>query len=166
MLGGMGRRLAAWVIDVAIVVILIFGGSILLRAIFGPAVRFVSDSVTVEPQRVVLNALVGTGLSGGYFVLSWVVGGASLGQRMLGLRVRDEESDVRLTPGRAIARWIALFPPLGAVAALTPRLPGLGMILWGSLPLWYTILALSTARSSTSQGWHDRLARSIVVKAG
>ncbi len=166
MTGGISRRLGAWVIDVAIVVTLVFAGSILMHAVFGPAVRFSSGAATVDAGRVALNALVGTSLSGAYFVLAWVIAGASAGQLLLGLRVRNEADGSRLTPGRAIVRWILLFPPLGAIAALTPGLPGLGAALWASLPLWYTLLFLTTVRSVKRQGWHDRMARSVVVKAG
>jgi uncharacterized RDD family membrane protein YckC len=161
----MWRRVAAWVIDVAIVLALVFVGSLLVGAILGPVVRFSSGSMSVDPDRVVVNALVAAVLSGTYNVVAWVTVGASLGQLLLGLRVRDEAGDARLTPGRAIARWLLLFPPFGAVAALTPGLPALGAVLWASLPLWYTALFLTTAVSKTNQGWHDRLARSVVVRA-
>ncbi|MGH2770190.1 MAG: RDD family protein, partial [Actinomycetota bacterium] len=147
------RRLAAWVIDVAIVVTLVFAGSVLVRASVGPAVRFSSDSAAVDASRVALNALVGTGLSGTYFVGSWVALGASLGQLALGLAVRNEANGAKLALGRAIARWILLFPPLGTLGALTPDLPGIGAFLWASLLPWYAALFLTTAASAKKQGW-------------
>lgn len=163
-----GRRLAAWVIDTVVVIALIFIGASAVAAVFGPAVRFPADatafgaSMTVDGDRVLLNALVSTSLSGTYFVIPWVVLGASFGQLLVKIQVRDETSRQTLAPGRAIARWILLLPPFGTIAALTAGTPSLGTLMWGSALLWYFILLFTTRRSATKQGLHDRIAHSVV----
>lgn len=162
----MSRRLAAWVIDVVGVVALIMIGASVAAAVFGPTVRFRPDtatpatSVTVEEGRAVLNALVTASLSAAYFVIPWVVLSASPGQLLLRIQVRGETDGGTLTPRRAIARWILLFPQ--TAAALTVGAPSLAALVWGSALVWYLILALTTARSASKQGLHDRIVRSVV----
>jgi hypothetical protein len=159
--------LGAWIIDTVVVIALIFIGASVVAAVFGPTVRFPSAATavsasTVDADRVLLNALVSTSLSAMYFVVPWVVFGASFGQLLAGMQICDETSGQTLPPGRAIARWILLLPPFGTIAALTAGMPGLGMLMWGSAPLWYLVLLITTSRSATKQGLHDRIARSVV----
>lgn len=157
------RRLAAWVIDVVGVVALIMIGVSVAAAVFGPTVRVrpgTTPPVTVGEGRVALNALVSASLSAAYFVIPWVALGASPGQLLLRMQVRGETDGGTLTPRRAIARWILLFPQ--TAAALTVGAPSLAALVWGSALVWYLILALTTARSASKQGLHDRIVRSVV----
>jgi len=162
------RRLAAWVIDVVVLTALIFAGASALAALLGPTIRFspeaatLASTVTVDTSRVALSALVSTSLSGAYFVIPWVVLGASPGQLLLNIQVHGEAGGGALPPGRAIARWVLLLPPFGAVAALAVGAPSLSGLVWGSAPAWYLILLLTTVRSPMRQGLHDRIARSTV----
>lgn len=163
------RRSLAWIIDVIAVTVLIFVGVSVLDEVFGPAARFhpeaatLSDVVAPDLGKVVLDALFATALSAGYFVLPWAVLGGSPGQLALRMRVRDATGG-SLTVGRALARWILLFPPFATISALTTDVPRLGWLIWGSAPVWYLVLLLTTARSDAKQGLHDRLARSVVRK--
>ena len=63
---------------------------------------------------------------------------------------------------RAIARWILLFPPFATVSALTAGMPVFGAVVWSAAVAWYLILLLTTARSATRQGLHDRVAATVV----
>lgn len=168
---GILRRFAAWVIDTFSVTVLIFVAVGGVGRIVGPTVRFqpeaatLPDTVAVDTSMVVVNALVATGLSAAYFVVPWTVLGGSLGQFALRLRVRPDTGGKTLPVGRAIARWILLFPPVATVSALATGVPLLGWLLWGGAAVWYVVLFLTTAASTTKQGLHDRLARSVVRKS-
>jgi RDD family len=164
------RRSLAWIIDVIAVTVLIFVGVSVVDEVFGPAARFHPEAATlpdvVAPDlgKVVLDALFATALSAGYFVLPWAVLGGSPGQLALRMRVRGDTGGRSLTVGRALARWILLFPPFATISALTTDVPRLGWLIWGSAPVWYLVRLLTTARSDTRQGLHDRLAGSVVRK--
>jgi hypothetical protein len=164
-------RFAAWVIDTFSLTVLIFVAVSGVGEIVGPTVRFqpeaatLPDTVAVATSMVVVNALVATGLSAAYFVVPWTVLGGSLGQFALRLRVRPDTGGKTLPVGRAIARWILLFPPVATVSALATGVPLLGWLLWGGAAVWYVVLFLTTAASATKQGLHDRLARSVVCKS-
>jgi hypothetical protein len=112
--------------------------------------------------RIALDALLATGLSAAYFVLSWALLDGSPGQLALRMRVRDREGGDTLSMGRALARWILLFPPFATASALTAGMPRLGVLIWASAVVWYLILLLTAARSEMKQGLHDRIAASVV----
>jgi hypothetical protein len=164
------RRSLAWILDVALVTVLIFVGVAIVDAVFGSTVRTHRDAVALEDVlaadtgRVVLNALLAAGLSVGYFVFPWAVLGGSPAQLALRMRVRGSTDGEPLPIGRALARWILLFPPFATVSALAAGMPLVGAFVWGAAVIWYVVLLLTTARSDTNQGLHDRIARSVVNK--
>lgn len=169
-LASVSRRSLAWIIDVVAVTVVVFVGVSVVDEAVGPAVGFhpeaarLADVVDADLGRLVLDAVLATALSAGYFVFPWAVLGGSLGQLALRLRVRGDTGGESLTVGRALARWILLFPPFATISALTTDVPRLGWLIWGSAPVWYLVLLLTTARSDTKQGIHDRLAGSVVFK--
>jgi hypothetical protein len=167
---GVPRRFLAWLIDLVVVTALIFSAVSLVDVAVGPAVEIRPDAptlrgtVSISRAKLVVDAVVATGLSAAYFVLPWTLVGASLGQRALRIRVRRAGSDKTLPGGRATARWLLLFPPFATVSAFTTGVPLLGWFLWGGAAVWYAMLFLTTVGSVTRQGLHDRLARSVVSK--
>ena len=169
-LASVSRRSLAWILDVVLVTLLIFVAVSVVDAVFGPTVSFrpeaatLRDTVAVDKGLVVLTALVATGVSAGYFVVSWALLGGSPAQLALRMRVRGDAGGGALTLGRALARWILLFPPFATVSALTAGVPRVGWFVWGSALAWYLVLLLTAARSETNQGLHDRIARSVVRK--
>jgi hypothetical protein len=162
------RRSLAWIVDVVAVTVLIFVGVGILDAVFGPTVRThpeataLEDVMAADAGRVALNALLATGLSAGYFVVPWAFLGGSPAQLALRMRIRGRPNGEALPVGRALARWILLFPPFATISALTAGMPFLGAVVWGTAVVWYLVLLLTTARSDTKQGLHDRIARSVV----
>jgi len=115
--------------------------------------------------------LTGLPISLVYFVVSWSRFGSSLGQRLLGLRVRDEGSGGTLPYPRAIWRWIWLdgavwvLPPLARYAATAlggdAPLGGLAELPW----LAYVVfLLITTARDPRHQGFHDQRAGTLVTR--
>jgi uncharacterized RDD family membrane protein YckC len=164
------RRLLAWLIDVVLVTMLIFAAVAAVDAAFGPTVQIdpgaaaLEDVVAADAGRVALNALVATLLSACYFAVPWATLGGSPAQLALGIRVRGRASGETLPIGRALVRWILLFPPFATVSALTAGMPLLGAVVWGAAVVWYCVLLLTTALSDTNQGLHDRIARTVVRK--
>jgi hypothetical protein len=167
-LASVSRRSLAWIVDVVMVTVLIFVGVGIVEVVFGPTVRThpeataLEDVMAADAGRVVLNALLATGLSGAYFVVPWAFLGGSPAQLALRMRVRGRPDGEKLPVGRALARWILLFPPFATISALTAGMPLLGAVVWGIAVVWYLVLLLTTARSDTNQGLHDRMARSVV----
>lgn len=162
------RRSLAWVVDVILVTLLIFVAVSAMGAVLGPTVRVHPEAATLEDVvaadlgMVVLDAFLATGLSAAYFVIPWALLGGSPGQLALGIRVRDRGGGEGLPVGRALARWILLFPPFATVSALTAGLPTFGVLVWAAAVVWYLVLLLTTARSETRQGLHDRIAATVV----
>lgn len=165
---GTVRRVLAWLIDLFAVTALVFAAVSLIDAAVGPTVNIRPDAATlpgtvsVDRSRLVVDAVVATGLSAAYFVLPWTLVGASLGQLALRIRVRRAGIDTTLPVGRATARWLLLFPPVSTVAVFTTGVPLLGWFLWGGAAVWWAVLFLTTVGSVTRQGLHDRLVRSAV----
>jgi len=73
--------------------------------------------------------------------------GATLGKRLLKIRVADQYDGNPIGQGRAFLRWVLM----GAFWVLV-YIPGLLNLLW---PLW----------DPQKQAWHDKLANSVVVTA-
>jgi uncharacterized RDD family membrane protein YckC len=108
---------------------------------------------------IVSGVLVGVDFL--YFVGLWTSGlQATLGMRLLRLRVLGVQTAGPLSINDALLRWIALS---GAVGILT-LVPGLGGSIGLISLLWFLVLLLSTATNPLRQGLHDRWARSVVVQ--
>lgn len=96
-----------------------------------------------------------------YFVGLWTSGWhATLGMRLLSLRLLTAASATTLSFNDALLRWIALSGAV-AILALVPRVAGSLGLLSG---LWVIVLLVTTATNPLHQGLHDRWARSVVVQ--
>ena len=96
-----------------------------------------------------------------YFVGLWTSGlQATLGMRMLRLRVVAASSAATLSINDAVLRWLALS---GAVAILT-LVPGVSGFIGLLSLVWLVVLLGTTAMNPLHQGLHDRWARSVVVQ--
>ncbi len=96
-----------------------------------------------------------------YFIGFWTSPlHATLGMRLLRLRVLGAQTGGTLSLNDAVLRWIALS---GAISILT-LVPGLGSVIGLISLLWVLVLLISTATHPLRQGLHDRWARSVVVQ--
>ena len=77
-----------------------------------------------------------------YFVLMWGWQGQTLGQKAFGLRVVDADTGARISYARALLRYV------GVIIASIPFSLGL---------LW-------AAWDPRKQGWHDKIASTLVVR--
>jgi uncharacterized RDD family membrane protein YckC len=96
-----------------------------------------------------------------YFVGLWTSGfQATLGMRMLRLRILGANTASTLSLNDGLLRWLALS---GAVGILT-LVPGLSGFLGLLSLVWLVVLLGTTALNPLHQGLHDRWARSVVVQ--
>lgn len=147
---GFISRLLAFVLDIVIVSVgaLVFAALVsLFLNFFGLRPEQTAPDISVRNVLGILQNLIVV-LSGlavllfipGYFVLFWVLVGATPGMQILGLRVVRSNGQM-LSWSRAIVRYIGYF--LSAIILL------LGF-------LWVFI-------DGRRQGWHDKLADTLVV---
>jgi len=147
---GFVSRLTAFVLDIVIVTM----GSIVFAALqfvilnfFGFSARDLRLDAPTRPTLAVLELII-VALSGlavllfvpAYFVVAWVLVGATPGKRILGLKV-IRTGGQRLSWWRAIVRLVGYW--ISAVALF------LGF-------LWVLV-------DTRRQGWHDKLADTIVI---
>jgi len=165
------NRAIALLVDVILLTLVAFVGAAIVSLLAGPAVEFdtaaegVGDAVELNHGVATLDACLSLVLSAGYFALSWVRLNASPGQRLIGIRVAADGDRAGITAGQAMARWTALGAPFAVAAVLATALSLNGVAIFGiPLAAWYAVLLITTARSSTKQGLHDRLAGTIVAK--
>jgi uncharacterized RDD family membrane protein YckC len=85
--------------------------------------------------------------------------------RVLGMQVGNAYDGKTLTMDQAIRRAVALWGP-STVAQFFNGVSGIGAILGLLAFLWVLYLLYTTATSPTKQGFHDKFANSVVVKAG
>lgn len=135
---GVGRRLAARVIDGLLVTVIV---------VVAQAVTFFVDSIIGATVAMVLS-LVALAFALWNQVVRAGMKGASLGKTWLSLRVVDEKTREPIGIGRALARELVL----GLLAAIC-LLPAL-------------INLIVTAKDARRQGWHDKAAASLVVTPG
>lgn len=150
---GFVTRAVAFIIDfllvvmTQVVVLLIirlllqfFGLSTLAQALFYPDTAGVDSSVVVTATRWTILVIGSNLLFDAYMVIGWLLVDRTIGQAALGLRVR--RSDGRpLTIGPAIRRVI------GYYLSILPLFLGF---------LWVLV-------DDRRQGWHDKLADTVVI---
>jgi hypothetical protein len=154
-----GSRVIAWIID-AILLGLISGG---LSAVLGIGFLAFGGFDMFRPGRPLFSGLAGawfgwilviTAVSGVYFVGLWTRNGATIGQSLFGLEVRNAADGSRLGQDQAIRRWAFLTVPV------VSSLPGLGLL----FALYELFLLWTTAQDPQNRGFHDRQANTVVVR--
>jgi len=161
-------RAIAAVIDFFIIGVVGVIVSMIMTGILG------DNSVTlfgvVVPSAVKYPSLVSSlatvvvmlAVSGGYFIYMWSrMAGATVGQRVMKLSVRDASSGAVIGQQQAINRWLVLGAPF-ALSSIYGW--GIGFILSIVLLVYFLYLVYTTASSGTRQGFHDTFAKTIVAK--
>lgn len=110
-------------------------------------------------------------------VFLWRVYRASPGQMVLGLFTLQATRGTALSKRLSVVRWLlVLFPALIMTSAdaisyvgFYSIAPSVEQAVFSGMALlvpfvWYVILTISIVVNSQGRGWHDRLARSIVVR--
>lgn len=131
---GFWARVGATLIDTVLLIVVTVP---LLVAFYGWA-YFESERLVLGPADFVISWV----LPAVAVVLFWLSRQATPGKMAIGARVVDAATGKPMTPGQSVGRYVAYF------ASAIPL--GLGL-------LW-------VAFDSRKQGWHDKLAGTVVVR--
>jgi len=134
---GFGSRTLAYLIDALLLSFV--GGAfpyLVINTNYGPSTN-AGHQVTSSATGSVVVSLI-------YFVLFWSVfgGGRTLGMRLVGLKVVREQDMMPPGVATALVRWVGL---------------------WVSFAFCF-VGVIWVAFDSRHQGWHDKLARTLVVR--
>lgn len=150
-----GARFGARVFDV--VLLFVVDMAILLAAVDWAAF---SDEVQEETPDFT-GVFPGTGILlvlaaiwSLYNIIPVALWGRTLGKRVVGIKIVDARSGEAPGWGKAVARW--------AIAGLPAAIPFLMWIGW----LWWILCNVSLTWDRVHQGWHDKAARTLVIKPG
>ena len=142
---GFWARFLAFIVDsiwASIIVGLIVG------AIYGPQTLDVQTATVEELQRMMTDAVPQLGLQivlvGVAFVLFWMFRSATPGKMIVSAIIVDAETLKAPSTGQLIARYLSYY---------------LSIVLFGLGFLWI-------AFDPRKQGWHDKIAGTVVVKKG
>jgi uncharacterized RDD family membrane protein YckC len=160
---GFGPRLAATLVDAAIVLIAwfvaiwLFLEAVTLTGALDPTTLQSPslNTLTLTDQQYTLAMFAAAILfviRGAYLVYGWASMGATPGQQLLRLSVADVRAGGRLSVRRSAVRWIV------------SELPGLGLLLGPGILVWYLAVALSIGRNPERRGIHDIAAGSVMVR--
>jgi uncharacterized RDD family membrane protein YckC len=167
------NRLIAFVLDVILLAVVglllalviggLFGGMTVGGSTVGGSLDEAGGGLNVAAFLVVGVAQLAIGF--GYFGYSWVMLRGTAGMKMLRLQLGDQADGHAISWNQALVRWILLGIPatLLTFAIYEPSLLGLVLSLAGFT--WLVVLLYTTAQSPGKQGFHDRHARTVVVRA-
>jgi uncharacterized RDD family membrane protein YckC len=133
---GFGIRTLAYLIDAILLSFL--GGAFPFLVLTNTTTQVSSgQQVTTSTSGSIVVSLI-------YFVLFWsrIGGGRTLGMRLLGLKVVRDQDMAPPGVGTALIRWIGL---------------------WLSFVVCF-IGVIWVAFDSRHQGWHDKIARTLVIR--
>ncbi len=138
---GFWIRFASYLIDV--IPIAVVGGILNVSLGTGFKCGFGSDNIyRCNGGTGSIGSWLGFLVLGVYWVLTWSLLGASLGQKALGMRVVDAANGERIDIGKSVLRYI------GFIVSVIPLAIGL---------IW-------AAFDPRKQGWHDKIANTFVVR--
>ena len=174
-IAGVGARFVAWLIDLLLVgiipaalsLILVDWSSIIRDAIrqaqLDPSGRISSFTYEVPiTLDYVLLTLIGLGIQYLYFVGFWTSGlRATPGMIGLKMRVVDAGTGGALSIVEATKRWVVMGWPL-TLLVLIPALQGFASLIQFAVVL---ILFFTTVLDDRSQGFHDKVANSLVIRS-
>jgi uncharacterized RDD family membrane protein YckC len=159
------NRAIAYIIDAILVGILAGIIGAVLGGVGLSAVT-VTNTLDIEINYVglIVSAIVGAAISAAYFIYTWTSMRGTLGMKALGMQIGNAGDGKTLTMDQATRRWLVIAAP-GIIAQVFFVLPALGSLI-GLLAFgWFLYLLWTTYSSPTKQGFHDKFANTMVVKA-
>jgi uncharacterized RDD family membrane protein YckC len=161
---------ALWTFLMMLVVMGLFGREI-LEAVRGAVEQASGGAVALDPHlfepplwfTVIFNYVLPVVV----LVLLWKWKSATPGKMILGLKVVDADTGGKLSASQCIMRMLGYIPPLLPLTFLTMAMVApqpmllVGAAVFTSPLLWGFISILTDPRK---QGWHDKLARTLVVR--
>ncbi|MDO8485872.1 MAG: RDD family protein [Candidatus Limnocylindrales bacterium] len=160
------NRAIAYIIDVILVAIVagiigvILAGIGLSTGSFAPGTL----NFSINYVGLIVSAIVGAAISAAYFIYTWTSMRGTVGMKALGMQIGNAGDGKTLTMDQATRRWLVIAAP-GILAQVLFVIPQIGALL-GLLALgWFIYLLWTTYSSPTKQGFHDKFANTMVVKA-
>jgi uncharacterized RDD family membrane protein YckC len=160
------NRAIAYIIDailvgiVAAIIGAVLGGVGLSTGTFTPGTL----NFEVNYVGLLVSAVIGAAISAAYFVYTWTSMRGTIGMKALGMQIGNAGDGKTLTMDQATRRWLVIAAP-GILAQVFFVLPALGTLI-GLLAFgWFIYLLWTTYSSPTKQGFHDKFANTMVVKA-
>jgi uncharacterized RDD family membrane protein YckC len=160
------NRAIAYIIDAIIVAIVAGVIGAILGGIGLSAGTFATGTLnfSVNIAGLIVNAIVGAAISAAYFIYTWTSMRGTVGMKALGMQIGNAGDGKTLTMDQATRRWLVIALP-GILAQVLFVLPALGALI-GLLAFgWFIYLLWTTYSSPTKQGFHDKYANTMVVKA-
>jgi len=155
------NRAIALIIDwIALIVISIIVGIVLVAIGLADAAFGATD---FGIGRIIVT-VIGLAVSAGYFIYTWTTMRGTVGMKVLGMQVGNAGDGKTLTTEQAFRRWIALGAPF-SIGQLFGPLSGIGALIALLSIGWFIYLLWTTYSSPTKQGFHDKFANTMVVKA-
>ena len=132
---GFWIRVGASLIDVTLLLMVTLP---LTLMIYGSEAVWNSEEIILGPADFLIN------YSLPFFatIIFWMYKSATPGKMILKLKILDEKTGNKLTIGQSIGRYLAYFP------AMLVLLLGIFWVAW----------------DKKKQGWHDKLAKTVVVR--
>ena len=168
MWGGLPWRFVALFIDGALVVGSLIVLSILVALISGEATA--KSNSTTTPTATLLFGVIWWIFALMYNPACWYVFGATLGQKVLGLRVARASDGQALGLGAVLVRFtifsfVTGIVPLATLLALVSGSAVLGIVSLATISI--PVISVITAwKDPFKRSWHDIVARSVVVRNG
>jgi uncharacterized RDD family membrane protein YckC len=160
------NRAIAYIIDVILVGIVAAIVGAVLGGIGLSTGTFATGTLNFEVNYVglIVAAIVGAAISAAYFVYTWTSMRGTVGMKVLGMQIGNAGDGKTLTMDQGIRRWLVIAAP-GILAQVLFVIPAIGTLL-GLLAFgWFIYLLWTTYSSPTKQGFHDKFANTMVVKA-
>ncbi len=144
--GGFWIRFVAYIIDAIIIFVPVFILAVIVSAVTGAAIistGSTSDNTVAAASTgaQLLVQVIGFVITVGYFVYFWGTG-STLGMRVFHLRVADANTGAPIGYGRAALRYVGL--------VISAFVCYIGLI-WAAF-------------DGRKQGWHDKIASSVVLQ--
>ena len=160
------NRAIAYIIDVILVGIVAGLVSAVLAGVGLSTGSFRPGTLDFELNFVglIVSAIVGAAISAAYFIYTWTSMRGTVGMKVLGMQIGNAVDGKTLTMDQATRRWLVIAAP-GILAQILIVIPAIGVLI-GLLAFgWFLYLLWTTYSSPTKQGFHDKFANTMVVKA-
>jgi uncharacterized RDD family membrane protein YckC len=160
------NRAIAYIIDAILVGIVagivgaLIGGFGLATGSFEPGTL----NFRVNYGGLIVSALISAAISAGYFVYTWTSMRGTVGMKMLGMQIGNAGDGKTLTMDQAVRRWLVIAAP-GILSQVVWVVPAIGALIALFAFGWFIYLLWTTYSSPTKQGFHDKFANTMVVKA-
>jgi uncharacterized RDD family membrane protein YckC len=156
------NRAIAYIIDVILVGIVVA----IITSVVGSGVRVDPGTFEVSYDFVTLliSAVIGAALNLAYFIYTWTSMRGTVGMKILGMQIGNSGDGKTLTMDQATRRWLIIAAP-GIIAQVLIVIPAIGILLSLVAFGWFIYLLWTTYSSPTKQGFHDKFANTMVVKA-